>query len=244
MQFSNLWGRVPLWWLAVIDEQVVTTEHERKPISPMAVLRVAIYLSARANGNDNHETWPAEKTIAEDTGLATRTVARALTVLQSAGILTKRRLRRDSNVYTVVFDRPNSGESTDAIDKPHEGRSRKSLIGQNASLIGQKCTLDRPHDGRQTDHTKQITWNKKRSVRRALRTESVTPSDALVEAVLPLTTDGSYKTAYRDAQQALKTLGTRREAAFIVALADPRTAAARNPMGFAIQAIRKHGRVL
>lgn len=251
------WARVPLWWIAVIDEHLSAVEDKRNSVSAFSMLRVALTLSARAGGKQ--DVWPSQERIASEAGVKIRTVRRALTALEQAGIITKRRRQRESAIYTLILDRPTSGISNEGVDGSTNGCAiaseplERSHSGtSNTSFDRPKCNLDRPHSdhlerplyGRLTENTEQITLNNKRSVRGAMREKEVTPSDTLVEALLPYTSDGSYRTAYREAQQALKTLGPRMEGALITALTNPKTANARKPIGFAISAVQRHGGVL
>lgn len=252
MNSTELWGRFPLWWLRAIENAMAAmkAERERNSVSAYACVKVALVLSARAD-KASHEAWPAQERIAEDAALSLAQVRRALKVLEAAGTVCIRRRQRASAVYTVIFECANSDHSEHApsiasgiLDFAHSDHSKMALTAQSASLSDRKCTFDYALGERQTEQTKQITFNQKRSVRAVKGKIAIDPSDGLVEAMLPHTTDGSYRTAYQEAQQALRTLGPRAEGSLIQALADPRTHAARNPIGFAIAAVRDYGGVL
>jgi len=153
------WGKCARWWPAVL----------RDADARSAALSVAIVLATYAD-NDTGEAWPAEATIGKDARLSVRQVRRAIAELIRCGIVTQRRRRRSSAVYTVLFERPLDDRSCASQDRTQGDRSsdqertsddlsKPSKSGHIQFLTGHNRTQDRPIDVHLTDHKEQTTQN-------------------------------------------------------------------------------------
>jgi len=196
-------------------------------------LRVAIAVASFASSKRENrgQCRVSRQKIAERARVSPRAVTKSIAELHKAGVIEVVRTGRTSR-YTLLSM---ANDYPDRLDNDHP-------VGSEDPIHSDQISADRSTEvsSRKYLSVSLVSNRTERRRERQREDDDFEPCQATIEALRPFL-GGDYVLAQREGRHLLRSLGRERETLLWHVLSDPRTARARNPIGYALKIARNGG---